>query len=439
MARAGETIFGATFDCECGKTHRVQPDEVIYAPDAIERLPDVCRRVGAGRRCAVLMDTRTAAVAGRRAAEALTAAGWDVREILVEDPADRRDPVCDDVTKTALAPQTAGADLIVPVGSGVIGDLGKWLAFEADVPFVTFATAASMNGYASANVAATIDGVKTLLRARPPAAILSSPNVLAEAPYEMTAAGLGDVLAKSVSSADWLLNRHLFGDYYCPRSVSLAARIEPLYLDAPADLLARKPDAIAALFDALLLTGAAMTMAETSAPASGGEHLVSHALDMMSSLDGRPHDLHGRQVGVATILAAELYRRVLAVERPEPRDPPGGIDGPFWGPLADVVAAKYAEKLPRLREAKGLLTAGERWDGLRADLAAVLRPPEQIRDCLAAARAAWGAHRIACDRPRLTAAFAHAHEIRPRFTVLDLAGLLGLMPQAAGEIVEQWA
>jgi len=45
-----------------------------------------------------------------------------------------------------------------------------------------------------------------------------------------------------------------------------------------------------ALFHGLLLTGIAMTMAETSSPASGGEHLVSHTLDMMSSLDGVPHD-----------------------------------------------------------------------------------------------------------------------------------------------------
>ena len=67
-----------------------------------------------------------------------------------------------------------------------------------------------MNGYASANVAPTINGVKTLLRARAPLAVASSPRVLGQAPHEMTAAGLGDVLAKSVSSADWYMNHHLF-------------------------------------------------------------------------------------------------------------------------------------------------------------------------------------------------------------------------------------
>jgi len=432
------TIYGTTFACECGRTHSVRPGEAIYAADALERLPGVCARHAPGRRCAVLMDARTRAAAGREAAEALAAAGWRVTELLVADPPAGAVPACDDLTKAALAPRLGEVDLLVPVGSGVISDLGKWLAFEAHLPFVTFATAASMNGYTSANVAPTIDGVKTLVRARPPQAVLSSPSVLAEAPYEMTAAGLGDVLAKSTSSADWRLNHRLFGDYYCERSVGLIAEIEPLYVDRPEALKARDAGALAALFDALLLTGVAMTLAESSAPASGGEHLLSHSLDMMSLRDGHPHDLHGRQVGVATVLAAELYRRVLAIESPPLRDAPAGIDRAFWGRPADVVARQYAEKAPRLRQAKERLAHGGAWDELRAELSAMLRPPEAIRDCLAAAGAACRAEDIACGPERLRAAFVHAHEMRPRFTVLDLARIAGVMPGAAGEIVEEW-
>ena len=432
-------IFGQSFACPCGRSHSVQPNEVLYAPRAVAHLPEVCGRYAAGRRCAVLMDTRTRDVAGRSAADALTRAGWDVRPLLVEDPPDGQGPVCDDVTRAALTRRLGEVDLIVPVGSGVLNDLGKWLAFDAGVGFVTFATAASMNGYTSANVAPTVAGVKTLVRARPPQAVLSDPAVLADAPYELTAAGLGDVLAKSVSSADWLLNHRLFGDYYCRRSVGLIAEIEPAYLDRPADLKRRDPAAIEALFDALLLTGVAMTLAETSAPASGGEHLIGHSLDMMSSLDGHRHDLHGRQVGVGTILTAELYRRALATESPDLVDAPGQIDRAFWGRLADVIAAQYAEKAPRLKAAKEKLALPDTWDALRQELSRTLRPPEAIHDCLAAAGAATTAEDIGCDPRRLLAAFLHAHEIRPRFTVLDLARLLGLLPEAAEEIVQTWA
>jgi len=431
-------VFGKTFECECGRTHGIEPSEVIYADDAVARLPEVCARYADGRRAAMLMDARTRRAAGAEAAEALGRAGWDVAEIVLEDPAPGKTPVCDDVTKAAIAPRAAGADLLVPVGSGVVGDTAKWLAMDSGVPYVTFATAASMNGYASPNIAPTIEGVKSLVYGRAPAAVLTSPTVLKNAPYEMTGAGLGDVLAKSVSSADWYLNHLLFGDYYCRRSVGLIAGIEPLYLDRPADLARGDETAMRALFDALLLTGVAMNMADTSFPASGGEHLISHSLDMMSSVDGVPHDLHGRQVGVGTILAAELYERLLAVESPELVDAPPEIDRAFWGPPADVVAGHYAGKADRLRDAKELLAAGDTWDRLRAELSAMHRPPERIARCLSDAGAALKARDLGIDRDRLLRALRHAHEIRSRFTVLDLANLAGLMPAAASEIVEQW-
>jgi len=94
---------------------------------------------------------------------------------------------------------------------------------------VALATAASMNGYASDNVAPTLKGVKSLVHGVGPVAIASSPAILAGAPAEMTAAGLGDVLAKSVSTLDWKLNRLLFGEYYCPLCAGLVDDIEPIY------------------------------------------------------------------------------------------------------------------------------------------------------------------------------------------------------------------
>jgi len=423
------------------------------------------------------MDKRTQAVAGADAAQELSRAGWKVQEVVVPDPpkgsgamATRRSrahaprrlgqartgepscaprraavwpgptfhPACDDRTRESLDARIGQPDLIVSVGSGVINDLVKWLAYDAHLPFVTFATAASMNGYTSANVAPSVRGVKTLIRARPPLTVLADPRIIAGAPYEMTAAGLGDVLAKSVSSADWYLNHLLFGDYYCARSVGLIARIEPLYLEHPEDLRDRKPQAVEALFQALLLTGAAMTMAESSAPSSGAEHMLSHALDMMSFADGAAHDLHGRQVGVGTILASELYRRLLEIRTPAFRDPPG-VDRDFWGPLADPVADEFARKLDRYRQAAERLSGPGAWDDLRNALTPMLRPPEVIRDCLERAGAAFKAEHIGCDRKRLLDAFRHAHQIRSRFTVLDLAWLVGLMPGAADAIVAQWA
>ena len=437
------SIYGKTFTCECGKIHHIDPQRVIYLPDALAWIPDLAAQwtPESSHRAVVLMDERTRAVAGEAAVAVLRERDWQVLEIIVPDAADGSPPICDDRTHAWLLPQMESADIVIPVGSGVLNDLGKWAAFTLGLPYISFGTAASMNGYASANVAATVRGVKTLIRANAPRVVISDPAVIRDAPYEMTASGLGDILAKSVSSADWRLNHLLFGDYFCDRSVSLIADIEPFYFDHPEDVRQRQPAALEALFHGLLLTGVAMTMAETSAPASGGEHLISHTLDMMSALDGQPHDLHGRQVGIGTVLTAELYRRLMAVESLDFSRAERNIevDRAFWGGMGDEVVSHYTRKVPRLRRAVEVLSQGSRWDRVREDLQRYLRPPTRIRRCLERAGAAFRAEHIGCSRERLLTAFEHAHEIRARFTVIDLARLLGLFPQAANEIIEEWA
>ncbi len=87
-------------------------------------------------------------------------------------------------------------DLVVAVGSGVINDLSKWAAFQLGIPYLVVATAASMNGYSSANVAPTMGGVKMLIEARAPRAVIAEPRIIEQAPYAMTAAGFGDTIGR---------------------------------------------------------------------------------------------------------------------------------------------------------------------------------------------------------------------------------------------------
>jgi glycerol-1-phosphate dehydrogenase [NAD(P)+] len=433
-------LLGAALDCECGKRHEIAPAELLYAPDAAERMPELCALHAAGRRVAVLFDARTRLAAGEEVVRALAADGWQVCEVLVEDRPDGASPVCDEAASRSVQQRMGEVDLVVAVGSGVLSDLGKWSAYERDLPAVTFATAASMNGYAAANVASAVEGVKVVVRARPPAAVATSPRVLADAPAVLAGSGLSDVLAKSVSSADWRMNHLLFGDYYCPRSVGLIERIEPLYLENPEGVRTGEAAATAALFDALILTGVAMTMAETSDPASGGEHLISHTLDMTAMAAGREHDMHGRQVGVGTVLASELYRRVLSMDSPDfDRGPAGTIDAEFWGPLAGVVSEHYRTKAPRLQAAREKLRGGSTWDDLRGVLAPMTRSPGALADCIARAGSARTAADLGVSGEWLIACLLHAHQMRGRFTILDLAWMTGVLPAAAGEIVEQWA
>ena len=51
----------------------------------------------------------------------------------------------------------------------------------------------------------------------------------------------------------------------------------------------------------------AISLAGNSRPASGAEHHLSHYWEMDALARGRPHALHGQQVGVATPYVAACY------------------------------------------------------------------------------------------------------------------------------------
>jgi glycerol-1-phosphate dehydrogenase [NAD(P)+] len=300
-----------------------------------------------------------------------------------------------------------------------------------------------MNGYGSANVAATIDGLKVLFHATAPRAVVARPGIILEAPFELSAAGLGDVLAKPVSSADWKLNQFLFQDYYCQFSVDLLKDLEPVYLNNPDKIGARDEASFQALFTALFYSSVAMTVTGTSAPASGGEHLVSHTLDILAGRDGQAHDLHGRQVGVSSILMAALYERVMAIEKPDFHQYPERIDKQFWGSLSPVVEQEYRNKLPRMARAADLLSQPGKWAELQSLIKPHLIGPQRLKQCLERAGAAHTYSGIRMDHAPLekdlfVSVVNHASQMRDRFTILDLAALLGILPGATGELVDTW-
>ncbi len=432
-----ESLFGKTFLCQCGRTHEVPVKVVHYAEDALLVLPEVFAPHTRGRSVILLSDVRTHEIAANEAASNLIRAGWQVESVVVPDR-DLGSPLCDDRTFNALLSRVGRPDGLIAVGSGVINDLTKWLSFEIKVPYVTVATAATMNGYTAANVAATINGVKQLVHAQAPVAVLAVPSMIARAPFELTAAGLGDAVAKPVSVADWRINHWFFDEYYCSYCADIISGIESLYYDNPQKVGMRTPDGVKAVFDALIYSGLAMTLIGTSAPASGGEHLFSHTLDMMGLVDGLPTDLHGRQVGLGTILASALYERILGVSSPELCDMPGSIDKTFWGPLAGPVAVQYEGKRDRLRQVRARLSLPGEWQNLQAIARRNTKGPRQIADCLASAGAARYIEDIRCTRERARAALLHMHEIRQRTTVVDLAWLVGILPASAEEIITEW-
>ncbi len=432
-----EAYLGKTFACSCGKDHTVPVQEIVYDTDALQQLPEICRKYVKGNAVVVIADERTWQVAGERAYQELEKADWQVGKYIVPD-VDQDSPVCNDVTHDILIAELPEADFFLAVGSGVINDLTKWVSFDRRIPYAVVATAASMNGYTAANVATCIKGVKGLFFARSPFAVFAEPRVIEEAPFEMTAAGFGDQMAKPISTADWIMNHFLFEEYFCSTCSEMITHLETQYMAYPEKIKARDPESVRALLQSLLYSGIAMSLVGSSAPASGGEHMLSHTLDMIALTYQQPHDLHGKQVGLGCIFAAALYEKILEIETPMWKSPPAKIDRDFWGPIADAVAYEYAQKQSSLQKMRDKLSDVDTWQLFLEQLKPRLRSPQQIKEALQAAGAVHCIADLKCSAEQVLTALHHQHEIRKRVTVIDLAWSLGLLPECIDDITQTW-
>ncbi len=438
-----DALLGTSFSCECGRIHCVPTRELVYSETALRELPSILDRNAPApgsmpRHVCLVADVRTYRVAGAACEAYLRGAGMDIRSIIVPDSKTGGDPQCDDGTRDTLASRIGQSDFLLAVGSGVINDLVKWISCETKTPYAVVATAASMNGYASNNIAPSIGGIKRVIPGTTPLVVVAVPSIISDAPFELTAAGLGDVIAKPVSMNDWQMNRLLFGDYFCPLCAGLIRELEPAYMEHPDDIRMRKPSALRALFAALVYSGVSMTMAETSFPASGGEHMISHTLDMTAAAGGLDHDRHGRQVGLGTIFACALYERAMTVESPCLQIRVEPTDKSYWRALSPVIEEEHALKRHKVVRAVKHIKQPGTWDEIRSVLKPGIRKAADVKRCLDAAGAAHRLEHIGCAPERFLQAALHCHQARERYTIIDLCRAIGVLPSAAQEIIEEY-
>jgi glycerol-1-phosphate dehydrogenase [NAD(P)+] len=125
--------------------------------------------------------------------------------------------------------------------------------------------------------------------------------VCLDAPETLWYSGVGDLVSKFIAVTDWKLAFHAqntpVDDFAAPLS---DASVYQFVARPKRDL-----EGMRLLGTALLLNGISMSICGSSRPASGSEHLISHAPD---SLSKRPR-LHGLQVGVATYLISLLQNQ----------------------------------------------------------------------------------------------------------------------------------
>lgn len=305
--------------------------------------------------------------------------------------------------------QSAARDAasLLAVGSGTLNDLCKYSAYQLALPYAVIATAPSMNGYLSATASLSRQGeIKQSYAAAPPVAVIADLDVLAASPPRLIRAGLGDSLARPTAQVDWLLSYLLLDTPYMDEPFLMTKPFEMELFENSEKLLQGDLNAMELLFCTLLASGEGMRLAGGSYPASQGEHMIAHTMEMLFS-DTLPHTYHGEQIGVTTLTMARIQEKLLASEGPALRQ-------------FENVNPAFAKFQPEIRrQAEKRLK--QDWDFIRAQIQASSLPATYLEKVLQQAGAPATPEALGWKQEQYDHAIQQAASTRDRFTFLDLA------------------
>jgi len=301
-------LINRDLNCSCGRTHRCDIEALKIGAGALNSLPDLIPH----KHILLVADSNTYPLCGDR-----------VRALL----GGRVEALCLFQTEGVLVPDetsiekirtyvTEKTDLILGIGSGVINDLCKYVAFFGGLRSGIIATAPSMDGYASSGAAMIIDGMKVTYTTNSPTLILGDVDILKNAPMDMIRSGYADIIGKYSALCDWKLSELINGEYLCPFVYDLVMIKTNEIRRAAKALTERDPAAIGELMEVLVLIGACLTLLSTTRPGSGSEHHLSHYFEITGLIEDKPYFLHGTDVGYSTVVTAALREEIKAVKEP---------------------------------------------------------------------------------------------------------------------------
>ena len=176
-------------------------------------------------------------------------------------------------------------DIVLGFGGGSSLDVAKLVAQDTGLNWVSIPTAASHDGIASEVASVSHNGYKYSKKCKGPLAVIADTSIISKAPPILKLAGLGDIICKTSSLAEWKMAHEERGEDFDEAVYSIVE-------DALHAVL--KDDDLETLIRAEIDAGRAMSIFGSSRPCSGTEHAISHALDKESG------QLHGLQVAFAT-------------------------------------------------------------------------------------------------------------------------------------------
>ena len=422
--------------CACGKRHNGILDEYIIEKGAINHTAGFVQKYR-GTKAFLLADVNTFTAAGTQVMQNLSKNGIPFSKYVFSVS-----PKPDEAAVgSAMVHYDATCDIIIGIGSGVINDIGKILANITGNPYMIVATAPSMDGYASATSSMEVDGLKVSLPSKCANVVIGDINIMKNAPRRMLISGLGDMLAKYVSICEWRLAHVITGEYYCEDVADLIRSAVQKCTENASGLLNREENAVAAVFEGLILGGVAMNYAGISRPASGVEHYFSHVWDMRALEFGTKADFHGIQCAVGTLYATRVYEQLHRITPDKEKaltfaktfDLQAHFDAlrAFLGKGAEsMIALEEKEgKYDLIKHAQRLDTILSHWEELLQIMEEELISAPELEQLLSMLGAPKTAVEMGIDEAIVPMTFRATKDIRDKYVLSRLCWDLGVLDE----------
>jgi glycerol-1-phosphate dehydrogenase [NAD(P)+] len=273
------------------------PRNVVVGHDVLEETTDAVAELHLDGQPLLVTSPTARAVAAERVAESFAATGTEPVTVVVEEASFSA------VERVVGTARDEGAGFLVGVGGGKPIDIAKMASDTLELGFVSVPTAASHDGIVSGRGSVPEGDTRHSVAAEPPLAVVADTGVIADAPWELTTAGCADIISNYTAVRDWQLAHRLQNVEYSEYAGALSRMTAEMLVDNADSIKKGLEESAWVVMKALVSSGVAMSIADSSRPASGAEHLFSHQLDRIAP----DAALHGHQVGVGSVLTEYLH------------------------------------------------------------------------------------------------------------------------------------
>jgi glycerol-1-phosphate dehydrogenase [NAD(P)+] len=302
-------------------------------------------------------------------------------------------------TAENLSKKFTNSNYVIAIGSGTINDLVKYASNLANIPYIIFATALSMNGYLSSNASLIKNNLKQSFSATLAKHAYFDLDILKNSPLRLIQSGLGDSICSSTVRADWLLSTEILNENYDDSYFNW--NLENQLFQNTDKLINREKPQITLLTKILIFSGLAMSKHGSSMPASQGEHMVAHNYE---SLDPKNANLsfHGEQIAITTYFMAKHQHQILCRNE------------------APKIKEDSKKIFPNLNIQQANKKLESSWPELRKKILKNFKSPEQIKTILHKAKISTDPNSISWEISKLQTSMQNSHLTRKRFTFLSI-------------------